>query len=115
MTKLEKSIRRELKYFGPALRNGHYGLQRYTLGIMPKRGLISSVHCDVEEGEVTNIRIYCGGDALWYKDYYGDSIEITNAFVTYLKAEDEGWDWDALIRNIADEIQDTLRDETQSR
>lgn len=104
MTKLEKSIRRGLKYFGPKLRAGQYGVQGYTLGDLPRLGYISSVHCDVEDGAVTDIRLYCVGDAQERRDYYGESINITEPITSYLQTGPDGWDWDALIQKIVDAV-----------
>lgn len=104
MTKLEKSIRREMKYYGPRLRAGHYGVTDYTLGMVPKDfGYICGVFCDVEDGEVTDIRLYCYGDAEERKDYYGESIDITEPVKRYLMGMSE-WSWDAMIQEISDTI-----------
>ena len=58
MSKLQKSIRSNLSPYGPAIRAGHYGVQHYTVGDMPKRGYIKRVCCDYSDGVVTDIRIY---------------------------------------------------------
>lgn len=98
MTKLEKSIRREIKPFGPRLRSGHYGVPRYTVGLVPNDfRTIKTVCCDVENGEVTDIRLYCVGDAMEAHDYHGKSVNITEAVEKYLM---ESRDWDDLIKSI---------------
>lgn len=108
MKKLEKSIRREMKYYGPRLRAGHYGVAGYTTGIVPSDfRTLSGIFCDVDDGEVTGIRLYCVGDAEERRDYYGETIDITEPVERYLMGLSD-WDWDAMIREIVDTINKEL-------
>lgn len=98
MTKLNKSIRRCLKGYGPSLRNGHYGVAGYTTGAVPADyQTLHSVWCDVEDGIVTDIRLYAVGDARERRDYYGESTDITAPVEDYLKCN---IDWDSMIYEI---------------
>lgn len=103
MTKLEKSIRHELAYYGPSLRAGHYE-KLGTTGTLPKRGYLNQACADIEDGIVTDIRIYTVGDARERRDFYGESCDITSAFdgeYGYLSY----WDWDVMIAEIIDLVQ----------
>lgn len=98
MTKLNKSIRHCLKGYGPSLRNGHYGVAGYTTGAVPADyQTIHSVWCDVENGIVTDIRLYAVGDARERRDYYGETTNITEPIEDYLKCN---IDWDSMIYEI---------------
>lgn len=104
MTKLEKSIRRELKYFGPKLRAGHWGALGHTMGIVsPNFRYLYRAYCDFDGGEITGVRLYGVGDALTAKDYHGDSIDITGPLESYLRGE-SGWSWGSLIAGIQDAV-----------
>lgn len=103
---LEKSIRREMKFFGPRLRNGHYGVVGYTLGRVPNDfTYIKKVCCNVENGECTDIRFYSFEDAMLACDHYGESIDITKAIHQYLMGS---LDWNQMIKFIEDIINDFL-------
>lgn len=98
MTKLNQSIRHEMKYYGPALRSGHYGALGATVGEIPDDyKTIKSVHCDVKDGIVTDIRLYGVGDSQEARDYHGESIEITEPVESYLRRE---IDWNEMISAI---------------
>lgn len=104
MKKLEKSIRRCMKQYGHALRNRHYGCPEIpgeyggTVGAVPDDyGVVSRVCCDVEDGEVTDIRLYCFGDAMEPADYYRETIDITYPIFDYLSGN---VNWDGLIQEI---------------
>lgn len=100
MTKLEKSIRREMKYYGPRLRAWHYGVAGYTTGIVPSDfRTLSGIFCDVEGVEVTEIRLYCVGDAEERRDYHGEIIDITELVERYLMGMSE-WSLSAQVENI---------------
>lgn len=87
MDKLERSIRKNLAPYGPAIRAGHYGVQHYTVGDMPKRGFIKRVSCDYSDGVVTDIRIYTVGAAMTPHDYYRESYVETEDISTESYAE----------------------------
>lgn len=104
MNELEKSVRREMKYYESELRaGGWYGFRGDT-GWAPKYGTIHKICADYdfEEKIVTDIRIYTYGEAMERRDYYNDSINITTAF--YGAENSDGFrthhDWDTLINDI---------------
>lgn len=98
MTNLLKSIRREMKRYGPRLRSGHYGVAGYTTGVIPSDyQTIHSVHCDVESGVVTDIRLYPVGAAMEPCDYYDKSINITHPVEEYLRGN---LDWAEMLSAI---------------
>lgn len=82
MTKLEKSIRRELKHYGPYIRSGYYD----------SNGRINKVCCDVENGIVTDVRLYTYGQAMERRDYYRESIDITWPLSNYGGSRIQTWD-----------------------
>ena len=98
MTKINKSIRHCMKGYGPRLRNRHYSVAGYTTGVVPNdEATLHSVHCDVENGIVTDIRLYTVGAARERRDYYGESTNITSPVEEYLKCN---IDWDEMIAEI---------------
>lgn len=98
MTKLNKSIRHCMDYYGSRLRSGHYGALRHTLGqVPPDFRYVNSVYCDVVNGVCTDIRLYCVGDAVMRSDWEGASINITDPLVSYLKGE---LNWNEMIGEI---------------
>lgn len=102
MNKLERSIRHEMKWYGPRLRTGHYGALGNTVGVIPDDfGTIDGVFCDIDNGAVTDIRLYCVGDAKEPRDYHGRSVEITSAVTDYLS---EHHDWNEMIHAMVDII-----------
>lgn len=105
MTKLNKSIRHYMDYYGPRLRTGHYGVVDYTLGQVPcDFRYVSSVFCDAEDGVCTDIRLNCVGDGIMRSDYQGESINITAPVKSYLTGE---FSWNEMI----DEIEYIIRKE----
>lgn len=108
MKKLEKSIRRELSWIGPGLRAGSYGLVGHFAGIMPSRGLVNALYCDVDaqNGVVTDIRMYGSGDAREARDYYGESVNITSALEKFFA--DPNCEWDDFVHEIEKVVQDRL-------
>lgn len=100
MSKIEKSVRAEMRPYGPALRAGHYAVPGgRRCGDMPKIGYINSAHMDVEGGVCTDIRVYAVGEAMERRDYHGESANITDEIQDYLEGET---DWNGMIRAIAD-------------
>lgn len=104
MDKLEKSIRRNMKFYGPALRAGNYWLPGMA-GTLPKnfRGYLKSAFCDYdpERGIVTDIRLYTVGDGIDIRDYRGESIDITEQITEWMRDRDY-ISWNGMIENIAD-------------
>lgn len=104
MNKLEKSIRHEMKYFGPAIRTGHWGVAGYTTGLVPSNyRTLHRVCCDVDpaKGIVTDIRVYAYGDGMTPDDYYHRSVDITEPVTDYL-TQGGDFDWDMMISSICD-------------
>lgn len=112
MTKLEKSIRSSLKVYGPALRAGHYSapgaVHYYNGGEIGD--YIQRVCCDVEDGVVTDIRLYVVGEPMTCADYNGDSCSITEAVCDYL-AGNSDHAWDELIDAIAQLVREYEMDD----
>lgn len=113
MKKLENSIRHELVSYGPALRNGHWGAQRHTVGAVPDdfRFLARAYYdYDPTTGIVTDIRMYAVGDAMTAEDRRSP-YEITEPLENYLSG---CTNWDGLINEIAQTViaqQDTPKAE----
>lgn len=103
MTKLEKSIRHEMAGYGPGLRAGHYNAPNHA-GFMTKYGTIAAAFCDVEDGIVTDIRLYDYSEGRIPQDYYKESCEITDAFYNQHGTGyfDGNYDWDDFIEQIVD-------------
>ena len=100
MTKLEKSIRHELKFYGSDLRAGRWGVAGYSVGQVPHGfRFLEGAYCDIGDGEVTDIRLYAYGNAYAAKDVNGDSIDITKPIEEYLRGETDR-SWDKLIFDI---------------
>lgn len=108
MTKLEKSVRHELKYYGTALRNGHYVTLGTTGRLKYNFQFLKDVYCDFEDGIVTGIRVYGYGDALAVCDYEGSSYDITEPVENYLSQETS---WDQLISDICDYLIEQVEQE----
>ena len=105
MNKLEKSIRRELKYYGAAIRSGHYGVIGHTAN-MPKKGFISCVCADVENGAVSDIRMYVYGDAKLKRDFYGETVDITIPVEEYIL---QMISWDDMVVSIMEIVEKYLQ------
>lgn len=106
MTKLNKSIRHEMRYYGPRIRAGHYGVARTSsgVGVIPDDfAFIRRVCCDVENGVVTDIRLYAVNDAMEERDYNEESVNITEPVESYV-ANRIGWD------DMIDEIESIVRE-----
>ena len=101
MTKLEKSIRSEMKFWGPRIRAGYYVLRGHT-GDIPKGGTIKALYASYEDGVVTDIRLYLQGDAWQRRDYEGweGTVDITKALEDYIRSYYSTWD--DLIEGIAE-------------
>lgn len=106
MTKLNKSIRHEMRYYGPRIRAGHYGVVGTSsgVGVIPDDfAFIRRVCCDVENGVVTDIRLYAVNDAMEERDYNEKSVNITEPVESYV-ANQIGWD------DMIDEIESIVRE-----
>ncbi len=86
MKKLEKSIRHELADIAPGLRSGCYGLAGHYAGVMPSKGLVRDLYCDIDpdQGIVTGIRMYGAEGGREARDYYGESVDLSDALEHYL-------------------------------
>lgn len=97
MTKLEKSIRHEMSFYGPRLRaGGHYYVHGMT-GDMPKVGYVSKVCMDISDGICKNITVYTVGDAMDPDHYYGRCSVVTDAVCDFITGDT---DWDGMINSI---------------
>lgn len=111
MNKREKSIRHELKFYGPKIRAGHMKIPGETTGWMDEKDFyLASAHADVDvhAGIVTDIRLYRVGDAKAARDYYGQTLEFTDILYEYIR--DPEATWDELIGGICDAVSDFIRE-----
>ena len=112
MKKLEKSIRHELKDFGPSLRNGHVLVTGHSVGIVGEndyfmQGAYADV--DVSEGIVTDIRIYAVGEGRLSRDFNEETLNITEQIEGFLLEHNESFNWDDLICRIAEAAEEFIR------
>lgn len=106
MKKLEKSIRSCMSPYGPALRSGHIVVQGKIPGHILEDGvdrMLDHAYADVEDGVVTDIRMYFEQESRLDHDYKGNSLEITG--------EIEDWfggceTWDDLIQRIVHAVEE---------
>lgn len=106
MKKLEKSIRSCMNTYGPALRSGHIVVQGKLPGHILEDGvdrMLDHAYADVEDGVVTDIRMYFEQESRLDHDYKGNSLEITG--------EIEDWfggceTWDDLIQRIVHAVEE---------
>lgn len=110
-SKLELSIKRELKHFGYDLRASNYGIAGHgDPGAKPKYGFITHAYLDISptKGIATRIRLYrCKGECP--RDWYYKSIDITEMLGGYIDGEHRG-DWNALVRLIGSAIKEALKE-----
>lgn len=105
MNKLEKSIRHQLNPFGPSIRAGHWLITSHSVGVIDSRhSYLSSAHADVEDGIVTDIRLYAVGEAKKHRDYYGESLDITEQLTAYIMGRSDNLTWGDLIQSIAQAV-----------
>lgn len=110
MKKLEKSVRSCMNTYGPALRSGHIVVQ----GKMPSHVLEDGVdrmldhaYVDVEDGVVTDIRMYFEQEIRLARDYKGDSLEITSEIEDWFGSCET---WDDLIQRIVRAVEEHQKD-----
>lgn len=111
MKKLEKSVRSCMNTYGPALRSGHIVVQGKMPGHVLEDGvdrMLDHAYADVEDGVVTDIRMYFEQESRPAHDYKGNSLEITS--------EIEEWfgnceTWDDLIQRIVHAVEDHQKDD----
>lgn len=116
MTRLERSVRHELNYYGAKIRaGGHYYVCGYSTGDVPKEGYISRVCARFKDGICTDVTIYTVGSGYAPDDYYcrsnhlGTYIDITGEIESYIM--NRMYDWNELIDSIVDSIRDSEDDE----
>lgn len=110
MKKLERSIRSCMNTYGPALRSGHIVVQSKIPGHTLEDGvdrMLDHAYADIEDGVVTDIRMYFEQESRLARDYKGDSLEITS--------EIEDWfgnceTWDDLIQRIVHAVEEHQKD-----
>lgn len=100
MKKLEKSIRSCMSPYGPALRSGHIVVQGKLPGHILEDGvdrMLDHAYADVEDGVVTDIRMYFEHEHRLERDYKGDTLEITSEIEDWFGNHET---WDDLIQRI---------------
>ena len=110
MKKLEKSVRSCMNTYGPALRSGHIVVQGKMTSHVLEDGVdrtLDHAYADVEDGVVTDIRMYFEQESRLDHDYKGNSLEITS--------EIEDWfgnceTWDDLIQRIVRAVEEHQKD-----
>lgn len=110
MKKLEKSVRSCMNTYGPALRSGHIVVQGKMPGHILEDGvdrMLDHAYADVEDGVVTDIRMYFEQESRPAHDYKGNSLEITS--------EIEDWfggceTWNDLIQRIVRAVEEHQKD-----
>lgn len=108
MTKLEKSVRHCMSYYGPALRARKY-IYRGFAGAIPD-GCMGRIHyfsAKMEDGLCTDINGYVVGQAMNEEDYYRKNIDITEP-VGKLAAHYPEYSWDEMISDICDTIREEI-------
>lgn len=106
MKKLEKSIRSCLNTYGPALRSGHIVVQGKLPGHILEDGvdrMLDHAYADVEDGVVTDIRMYFEHEHRLERDYKGDTLEITSEIEDWFGNHET---WDDLIQRIVHAVEE---------
>lgn len=109
MKKLEKSVRSCMKPYGPDLRNGHIVVQGKIPGHILEDGvdrMLDHAYADVENGVVTDIRMYFEQEHRLARDYEGNSLEITGEIEDWFGNHET---WDDLIQRIVRTVEEYLR------
>lgn len=105
MTILEKSVRKQLRFYRADLRSGKYLLpgSRCTTPVGRPQYIKAAV-ADVADGVCTNISIYAVDDAQEERHYYmlEGTVSIVEAVCDYLEAPDASYD--SLVGDICDAI-----------
>ena len=110
MKKLEKSIRSCMSPYGPALRSGHIVVQGKLPGHILEDGvdrMLDHAYADVEDGVVTDIRMYFEQESRPAHDYKGNSLEITSEIEDWFGSCET---WDDLIQRIVRAVQEHQKD-----
>lgn len=106
MKKLEKSVRSCMNTYGPALRSGHIVVQGKTPGHILEGGvdrMLDHAYADVEDGVVTDIRMYFEHEHRLERDYKGDTLEITSEIEDWFGNHET---WDDLIQRIVHAVEE---------
>lgn len=110
MKKLEKSIRSCMSPYGPALRSGHIVVQGKLPGHILEDGvdrMLDHAYADVEDGVVTDIRMYFEHEHRLERDYKGDTLEITSEIEDWFGNHET---WDDLIQRIVRAVEEHQKD-----
>ena len=110
MKKLEKSIRSCMSPYGPALRSGHIVVQGKLPGHILEDGvdrMLDHAYADVEDGVVTDIRMYFEHEHRLERDYKGDTLEITSEIEDWFGNHET---WDDLIQRIVHAVEEHQKD-----
>ena len=107
MDKLEKSIRSALRDYGNALRAGKYYATSVGYEDPDKYELAyAAADIDIENGVVTDIRIYA--EPITLNKYDLPAFNLTEDLEDYLREVEP--DWDSLIFRIKNHIQEYIDD-----
>lgn len=110
MKKLEKSVRSCMNTYGPALRSGHIVVQGKMPGHILEDGvdrMLDHAYADVEDGVVTDIRMYFEQESRQARDYKGNSLEITKEIEDWFGSCET---WDDLIQRIVRAVEEHQKD-----
>lgn len=110
MKKLEKSVRSCMNTYGPALRSGHIVVQGKMPGHTLEDGvdrMLDHAYADVEDGVVTDIRMYFEQESRQANDYKGNSLEITSEIEDWFGSCET---WDDLIQRIVRAVEEHQKD-----
>lgn len=100
MTKLEKSIRKEMKYYRNDIRYGKI-VSLGAVGEMPKYYKhLRDAYATINNGICEDINIYGFGDAYERKDYEKATINITDAIDNAIRNYPNNCTWDEVIDDI---------------
>lgn len=106
----EKALRHALAEIGPSIRAGHWGVQRYTVGDMPRNGYIKKVCADIENsGTCSAVRIYAVGDAQEPRDCHGETADITAPIERYIMRQST---WSEMIQEALEIIETHTQEST---
>lgn len=110
MKKLEKSVRSCMNTYGPALRSGHIVVQGKMPGHTLEDGvdrMLDHAYAEVENGVVTDIRMYFEQESRQANDYKGGSLEITSEIEDWFGSCET---WDDLIQRIVHAVEEHQKD-----
>ncbi len=109
MTKLEKSIRAEMKYYRNDIKSGKL-VSLGAVGIMQKNYKhFRNAFATVEDGICKDIRIYGYQDAYEKRDFWKTTIDITEAIDRAIEEYPIESTWDEVISDIMEIIKENTK------